>query len=87
MIAGLQPWIFAVIPKTFNKWAASLCFWAGICCWGASAYYFLIAPIDYVALAILLFGTAIALQLIASVINRRANAQLENERADESDQG
>ncbi len=36
--------------ETFSKRIASFCFWLGIVSWVSSAYFFLIAPIEYVAL-------------------------------------
>jgi len=47
------------------------CFWAGILCALASSYYFLIAPIEDVVLAIVLFGFAVGLELVAVLLKRK----------------
>jgi hypothetical protein len=48
-----------------------MCFWAGILCALASSYYFLIASIEDVVLAIVLFGCAVGLEVVAVVLKRK----------------
>jgi len=54
------------------RFASSACFWAGLACALLSAYYFLIAPIEDVVLAIVLFGGAVGLELVAVLLRRGA---------------
>jgi hypothetical protein len=49
---------------------SAACFWAGILCELFSAYFFLIAPIEDVVLAIVLFGCAVGLELVAALLKR-----------------
>lgn len=65
--------------ETFSKRIASICFWLGIVSLVSSAYFFLIAPIEYVALAVVLFGAAIALQLVGAVLARHSRPNREEE--------
>ena len=61
--------------KSLGDYCSIGCFWAGIALALASAYCFLIAPIDYVALAIALFGAAVGLELIAVLLRRKRAAR------------
>ena len=61
--------------KSLGDYCSIGCFWAGIALALASAYCFLIAPIDYVALAIALFGGAVGLELIAVLLRRKRAAR------------
>jgi hypothetical protein len=71
--------------ETFNKYSAALCLWSGIVCGLGSAYCFLIAPIEYVVLAIVLFGAAIWLELIAALLTRHRITNPRKGRTDEPD--
>ncbi len=52
------------------RFGSAACFWAGALCALSSAYFFLIAPIEDVVLAIVLFGGAVGLELVAALLKR-----------------
>ncbi|HTP63687.1 MAG TPA: hypothetical protein VMJ14_16580 [Burkholderiales bacterium] len=54
-----------------EHYGSVICIWAGILCALASSYYFLIAPIEDVVLAIVLFGFAVGLELVAVLLKRK----------------
>ena len=56
---------------SIGKFGSIACFWAGILCALSSAYFFLIAPIEDVVFAIVLFGCAVGLELVAALLKRR----------------
>ena len=64
-----------MISKSLGDYCSIGCFWAGLACALASTYFFLIAPIEYVALAIALFGAAVGLELIAVLLIRKRAAR------------
>jgi len=57
-----------------GKFGSIACFWAGILCALCSAYFFLVAPIEDVVPAIVLFGCAVGLELIAALLKRRRDS-------------
>lgn len=61
----------AVSPNVIGNAGSIACFWGGMLCALSSAYYFLIAPIEDVVLAIALFGCAVGLELVAALLRRR----------------
>jgi hypothetical protein len=58
----------ALGADSVSKFGSLACFWAGILCALCSAYFFLIAPIENVVLAIVLFGCAVGLELVAALL-------------------
>jgi len=68
----------AVIAKSLSDYSSMVCFWAGWACALASTYCFLIAPIEYVALAIALFGAAVGLELVAVLLIRHRASRSRN---------
>jgi energy-converting hydrogenase Eha subunit C len=61
----------ALSENSVSKISSVACFWAGILCALASAYFFLIAPIEDVVLAIVLFGCAIGFEVVAALLKRK----------------
>ena len=75
VIAAIVAGSFAVDMASgadhIGKYGSIACFWAGTLCALCSAYFFLVAPIEDVVLAIVLFGCAVGLELIAALLRRR----------------
>ena len=61
----------ALGENSVSKYGSAACFWAGMLCALASAYFFLIAPIEDVVLAIVLFGCAVGLEVVAALLKRK----------------
>jgi len=61
----------ALGAHSIGEFGSVACFWAGILCALSSAYFFLIAPIDDVILALVLFGCAVGLEVVAALLKRR----------------
>ena len=60
----------ALRESFISRLGSLTCFWAGILCALLSAYFFLIAPIEDVVLAITLFGGAVGLEVVAALLKR-----------------
>ncbi len=61
-------------PKSFGKFCCALVHGCAAFCAACSLYFFVIASIDYMLIAIVLFGAAIGLEVVAAVISTDESA-------------
>ena len=61
-------------PTSFNKFCCALVHACAALCAACSVYLFVIASIDYILIALVLFGAAIGLEVVAAVIGTDGSA-------------
>lgn len=57
-----------MVLKSFGGWCCALAHVCAVSCAVCSLYFFVVAAIEYVLVAIVLFGAAIGLEVVAAVI-------------------
>jgi hypothetical protein len=63
-----------MIPTLFSRFCCMLIHACAFLCAAASTYFFVVSTIDYVLVALVLFGAAVGLEVIAVVIGANGSA-------------